>query len=98
MIKNVGFIYVRCNDKSLFTFGKTHTHFIPDFVGKLGYYFPRLKGLPYLIGNDIACLRSARYIIKFGIYFLHEKEMRTNYLCDSPICSFNGSCDYLRIL
>lgn len=63
MVMNVGFVYVCGNDKSMVAFGETHAKFIADFVCKLRRDFPRLKGLPYLIGNDIACLLSACNII-----------------------------------
>ncbi len=63
VIVNVGFIYVSSNDKCVFSFGEAHTQLITDFVGKLGCNFPGLKGLSYLIGDNITCLLSACYII-----------------------------------
>lgn len=51
------------NDKCVVAFGKAHTQFIADFIGKLGGYFSGLKGLTHLIGNDIAYLFSACNII-----------------------------------
>lgn len=63
MIMDMGFIYVSSNDKCVLAFGEAHTQFITDFVGKLGGDFPGLKGLPYLIGDNIACLFSTSNII-----------------------------------
>lgn len=60
---NMGFIYVSSNDKCVFAFVEAHTQLITDFVGKLGCNFPGLKRLPYLIGDNIACLSSASNII-----------------------------------
>ena len=63
MIMDMRFVNVGGNDKSVVAFGEAHAEFIADFISKLRGYFPGLKGLPYLIGNDIACLFSACNII-----------------------------------
>lgn len=59
MIVNVGFVDVGRNDESVFSLCPSHRCFIADLVRFFRGDFSRLKGLAYLIGDDVILLLSA---------------------------------------
>ena len=59
MIVNVGFVDVGRNDESVFSLCPSHRCFIADLVRFFRGDFSRLKGLAYLVCDDIVLLLSA---------------------------------------
>lgn len=68
MIVNVGFVDVGRNDESVFSLCPSHRCFIADLVRFFRGDFSRLKGLAYLVCDDIVLLLSAgnMLILPFG--------------------------------
>lgn len=67
-IVNVGFVDVGRNDESVFSLCPSHRCFIADLVRFFRGDFSRLKGLAYLVCDDIVLLLSAgnMLILPFG--------------------------------
>lgn len=68
MVVNMGFVDVGRNDESVFALCPSHRCFIADLVRFFWSDFSRLKGLAYLICDDIVLLLSAgnMLILPFG--------------------------------
>ena len=68
MVVNMGFVDVGRNDESVFALCPSHRCFIPDLVRFFRSDFSRLKGLAYLVCDDIVLLLSAgnMLILPFG--------------------------------
>ena len=68
MVVNMGFVDVGRNDESVFALCPSHRCFIADLVRFFWSDFSRLKGLAYLVCDDIVLLLSAgnMLILPFG--------------------------------
>jgi hypothetical protein len=63
MVVDVLPVCVRCHHKGVLALGKAHGEFVAYFVSLLCGDFPRTKGLPYLISNDIAYHKNVLNIL-----------------------------------
>ena len=61
MVVDVLPVRVRCHYKGVLALGKAHSQFVAYLVSILCGNLSRTKGLPYLIGNDIAFLSASVY-------------------------------------
>ncbi len=75
----MGFINMRCDNKSVLPFGKAHRQFITGFVCFFRRYFTGLKRLPDLIGQHIVLPDSpSRH---GGVLPLRKEKFRVHDSC-----------------
>ena len=60
MVMNMRPVNVGCHNKGVFSLCPAHCRFITDLVRSFRSNFSRLKGLTYLIGNNVIFLLPAR--------------------------------------
>ena len=95
----MGFINVGGNNKSVFSFGKTHCCFIAHLVCFFRCDLSGFERLANLVGNDIVLLLSAgdMLILPFG-----EQKLLVSGLCITLIgtdkLAIIGFCGILRIV
>ena len=75
MVVDVVPVRVRCHHKGVFALGKAHGQFVAHLVSLLCGDFPRTKGLPNLVGDDVAFLSApgSKFILPLGKhkFFIH---------------------------
>ena len=75
MVVDVLPVRVRCHYKGVLALGKAHGQFVAHLVSLLCGDFPRTKGLPNLVGDDVAFLSApgSKFILPLGKhkFFIH---------------------------
>lgn len=68
MVVDVLPVRVRCHHKGVFALGKAHGQFVAHLVSLLCGDFPRTKGLPNLVGDDVTFLSApgSKFILPLG--------------------------------
>ena len=72
------------HDESVPALGEAHRQFIAHFVGFFRRDLPRLKGLPYLVGDDIALLAAPCGLL---VLPLGQKELLVHRQRAAPIAA-----------
>ena len=95
----MGFVNVGCNYESMVAFRPTHCRFIAHLICFFRGDFSRLKGLAYLIGDDVILLLSASDVLILPFrkkkFFIGSLGIR---LIGADKLAVIGFCGILRVV